>query len=478
MCYYWLRVAMVFVLGFTISVHEVHAEGVGFAIGNTYRACHLGAQNPGNLTSLEKRCIYSVDYIIPFAWFMVEQGSDTPFKHLMDEVEKTCVEKYDGKNALLVECAFIFYTTLDRITSDWQRKDWNVSFDLSKDVEKFLPLLEKLNRDDAETRRRKLHRRHGNDVKALASELAANACEYIPIRTELINDIVICRKEMRGVVTAALEIRETGSGAIRPIDLLEDVGISCRKLARKYGDENASQKCKQTGYAVVIKLVANNLDAHDIWDMSVGYDISAHDWHKLGLANERRHASTNELAALRARNARLEEEAELERSRRAEYERRRVNIMPSNAPAPPLPPVATAETASQSPTTPASVSLICPGHFITCTCPSSHPKQEKGRCWLGQVPVYGSANGCVKQSTVGASNIWEYTNTCDRAVEATITRRCIASDSATAGKTRSVIINVAAKDIYKFNRNQFFSGFCESVAGNTNEEGVTSQIFK
>jgi hypothetical protein len=90
----------------------------------------------------------------------------------------------------------------------------------------------------------------------------------------------------------------------------------------------------------------------------------------------------------------------------------------------------------------------------------------------------GSAGSCVRQTLVGAVNIWEYTNTCDRTVQARITRRCDASDSATAGKKKSIALMFAPRQTIKFDRAKHFGGFCTTLAGNTNSEYVESQDFR
>lgn len=100
-------------------------------------------------------------------------------------------------------------------------------------------------------------------------------------------------------------------------------------------------------------------------------------------------------------------------------------------------------------------------------------------CGAGSAaPKKTSAGSCVRQTLVGAVNIWEYTNTCGRTVEARITRRCDASDSATAGKKKSVPLIFAAKQTIKFDRTKHFGGFCTTLAGNSNSEYVESQYFK
>ena len=107
------------------------------------------------------------------------------------------------------------------------------------------------------------------------------------------------------------------------------------------------------------------------------------------------------------------------------------------------------------------------------------PCQMSKSCGSGNTaPKKTSAGSCVRQTLVGAVNVWEYTNTCDRTVEARITRRCDASDSATAGKKKSVALMFSPRQTLKFDRSKHFGGFCEVLAGNTNSEYVESQSFR
>ena len=88
------------------------------------------------------------------------------------------------------------------------------------------------------------------------------------------------------------------------------------------------------------------------------------------------------------------------------------------------------------------------------------------------------AGTCVKQTMIGAVNIWHYTNTCSKAVEATITRTCTVSDPSTAGRSRSVTVVIGGGETLRFDRQQYFGGFCEALAGNSSTEGVTEQYFR
>ena len=90
----------------------------------------------------------------------------------------------------------------------------------------------------------------------------------------------------------------------------------------------------------------------------------------------------------------------------------------------------------------------------------------------------GDAAGCVRQTEIGSSNIWKYTNTCNRVVVATIIRRCDVSDAAHAGRSRSVSVVFGANETLHFNRQEKFGNFCSTLGGNTNAEGVTSQTFR
>jgi len=121
--------------------------------------------------------------------------------------------------------------------------------------------------------------------------------------------------------------------------------------------------------------------------------------------------------------------------------------------------------------------------FVPC-CPDGTPVGPSGLCSSCQMkktcgsspPQQSSAGNCVRQTQVGSTNIWEYKNFCDRSVAATITRTCIASNAQTAGTKRSIVIVVPPNSTHQFDRRQF-QNFCESIAGNTNSEGVSSQYF-
>lgn len=107
------------------------------------------------------------------------------------------------------------------------------------------------------------------------------------------------------------------------------------------------------------------------------------------------------------------------------------------------------------------------------TCGKSNPQSSSASGGAG-----GNAGRCVRQTEIGSSNIWKYTNTCSRVVSATITRRCDASDLAHAGRSKSVSVVFGANETQNFNRRERFGDFCSTLAGNTNSESVTSQSFR
>ena len=107
------------------------------------------------------------------------------------------------------------------------------------------------------------------------------------------------------------------------------------------------------------------------------------------------------------------------------------------------------------------------------TCGKSNPQSPGASGGAG-----GNAGRCVRQTEAGSSNVWKYTNTCNRAVNATITRRCDASDAVHAGRSKSVTVAFGANETQNFNRRDRFGDFCSTLAGNTNSESVTSQSFR
>lgn len=121
--------------------------------------------------------------------------------------------------------------------------------------------------------------------------------------------------------------------------------------------------------------------------------------------------------------------------------------------------------------------------FVPC-CPDGTPVGPSGLCSSCQMSKtcgsstsqQSSAGNCVRQTLVGAMNTWEYTNSCNRAVAATITRTCLASGGQNTGAKRSVVVVIQPNSTYQFDRRQF-QNFCEAIAGNTNSEGVSSQYF-
>ncbi|OZT31375.1 hypothetical protein CHQ89_04100 [Acinetobacter baumannii] len=125
--------------------------------------------------------------------------------------------------------------------------------------------------------------------------------------------------------------------------------------------------------------------------------------------------------------------------------------------------------------------------FVPC-CPDGTPVGPSGVCSSCQLSKscgssssssssqQSSAGNCVRQTQVGATNTWEYSNSCNRAVAATITRTCLASGGPNVGAKRSVVVVIQPHSNYQFDRRQF-QNFCETIAGNTNSEGVSAQYF-
>lgn len=126
------------------------------------------------------------------------------------------------------------------------------------------------------------------------------------------------------------------------------------------------------------------------------------------------------------------------------------------------------------------------GMLIAC-CPDNTPVGPSGQCSACQMakncPAGGSnqpksAGSCVKQSYLSSGNIQHYSNSCDRGVDAKITRQCIASDPQTTGKQKSSTIYVAAHGTVVFDQQKHFGGFCVGIAGNSYTEGVSEQWFR
>lgn len=126
------------------------------------------------------------------------------------------------------------------------------------------------------------------------------------------------------------------------------------------------------------------------------------------------------------------------------------------------------------------------GMWIPC-CPDNTPVGPSGQCSACQMakncPAGGanqpkSAGNCVKQSHFSSGNIQQYSNSCDRGVDAKITRQCIASDPQTTGKQKSSTIYVPAHSTVDFDQQKHFSGFCVGIAGNSYTEGVAEQWFR